>query len=155
MTTESRVYSDIVDTRLSRRAALLGLTSVAAVAGIGGLGRGARAARASSTLTFEELTKIYDESHHVPAGYTASPLVRWGDPIVAGAKPFDPKALSAEAQAGQFGYNCDFIGYMPLPVGSKSSDHGLLCVNNEYTDPHIMFPGMTEDDQAKKVTKEQ
>jgi len=155
MKSDSRIYADLVDTRLSRRAALLGLTSVAALAGIGGLGRQATAAQVSSTLTFEELTKIYDENHHVPKGYTASPLVRWGDPIVAGAKPFDPKALSAETQAGQFGYNCDFIGYMPLPVGSKSSDHGLLCVNNEYTDPHIMFPGMTEDDAAKKVTKEQ
>ena len=58
MTTESRVYSDLVDTRLSRRAALLGLTSVAALAGIGGLGSSARAAQAASTLTFEEITKI-------------------------------------------------------------------------------------------------
>src|SRR5262245_60220582 len=119
MTTE--VYSDLVDTRLSRRAALLGLTGIAALAGIGALGRGAAAAQASCTLTFTELTKIYDADHHVPAGYSAEPLVRWGDPIVAGAKPLDPKALSAEAQAGQFGYNCDFIGYMPLPVGSKNS----------------------------------
>jgi secreted PhoX family phosphatase len=155
MKSDSRIYAELVDTRLSRRAALLGLTSVAALAGIGGLGRQAAAAQAPSSLTFEELTKIYDDGHHVPKGYTAAPLVSWGDPIVAGAKPFDPQALSAESQAGQFGYNCDFIGYMPLPVGSKSSDHGLLCVNNEYTDPHIMFPGMTEDDAAKKVTKEQ
>ncbi|WP_395021563.1 PhoX family protein [Dongia sp.] len=155
MNADSRIYAELVDTRLSRRAALLGLASVAALAGIGGLGRQAAAGQVASSLTFDELTKVYDDNHHVPAGYTASPLVRWGDPILAGAKPFDPKALSAESQAGQFGYNCDFIGYMPLPVGSKTSDHGLLCVNNEYANPHVMFPGMTEDDAAKKVSKDQ
>src|SRR5689334_14605114 len=117
MKSDSRVYADLVDSRLSRRAAVLRLTSGAALAGMGGLGRQATAAQVSSTLTFEELTKIYGEDHRVPKGYTASPLVRWGDPIVAGAKPFDPKALSAETQARQFGYNCDFIGYMPLPLG--------------------------------------
>jgi hypothetical protein len=134
---------------------LLGLTSVTALAGIGGLGRRAAAAQSSSTLTFAELAKVYDDEHHVASGYKAEPLVRWGEPILAGAKPFDAKAISAEAQAGQFGYNCDFIGYMPLPVGSKNSEHGLLCVNNEYANPHVMFPGMTEDDAGKAVTAEQ
>src|SRR4051794_13990250 len=151
---DSHTYSDLVDIRLSRRAALLGLTSVAALAGLG-FGRSAQAAPAATSLTFTELTKIYDQTHHVAPGYKAETLVRWGDPIVAGAKAYDAKAITAEAQAGQFGYNCDFIGYLPLPVGSQSSENGLLCVNNEYTDPHIMFPGMTEDDAAKKVTKEQ
>jgi secreted PhoX family phosphatase len=155
MKADSRTYTDLVEVRLSRRAALLGLTSIAALAGVGALGRQSTAAQGSSTLTFQELTKVYDETHHVAAGYKAETLVRWGDPIVAGAKAFDAKAQSAESQAGQFGYNCDFVGYLPLPVGSDSSDHGLLSVNNEYTDPHIMFPGMTEDDAPKAVTKEQ
>ena len=71
MKTDSRIYADLVDTRLSRRAALLGLTSVAALAGIGGLGRTAVAAQASSTLTFAEIAKVYDDNHHVAEGYKA------------------------------------------------------------------------------------
>src|SRR5881628_4273321 len=108
METDSRIYSDLVDIRLSRRAALLGLTSIAALAGIGNFGRSAAAAQGPSTLTFPELTKIYDQTHHAAEGYNAETLVRWGDPIVADAKPFDAQAISAESQAGQFGYNCDF-----------------------------------------------
>ncbi len=157
MRTESSAptYAALVDVRLSRRAALLGLSSIAGLAALGGFGRVATASQGPSTLTFPELTKVYDQTHHVADGYKAETLVRWGDPIVAGAKAFDAKNLTAEAQAGQFGYNCDFVGYLPLPVGSQASDHGLLCVNNEYTDPHIMFPGMTEDTAPKAVTEEQ
>ena len=73
MKTDSHLYSDLVDTRLSRRAALLGLTSIAALAGLG-LGRGAHAAQGASSLTFTELTKIYDETHHVATGYKAETL---------------------------------------------------------------------------------
>jgi secreted PhoX family phosphatase len=82
-------------------------------------------------------------------------LLRWGDPLVKGAPAFDPVAQSAAAQEKQFGYNNDFMVFLPMPVGSTSSDHGLLCVNHEYTDAHIMWPGMTEDDGGSKLDKGQ
>jgi len=44
-------------------------------------------------VTFEELRKGLDAHHHVAAGYRAVPLLRWGDPVVAGAPAFDALGL--------------------------------------------------------------
>ena len=150
---KSESYDGIVGTRLSRRAALMGLASTAALLATPAMWpKSAKAA--GSSLSFAELTRIYDQTHHVAPDYNANILIRWGDPIARDVT-FDPAALSADSQAKQFGYNCDFIGYMPLPVGSGNSEHGLLCVNNEYPDPHLMWPGMTEDDGASKLSDDQ
>lgn len=75
----------------------------------------------------------------VPTGYTSNVLLRWGDPITADGPDFDPANQSKAAQEQQFGYNCDFVGFMPLPLGATSSSTGLLVVNHEYTNPNIMF----------------
>ena len=142
-------FREIVAERLSRRAALKGLAGSAAIAALGGglFGRLSRPAAAaqSSTLGFEEIPHLYDENLHVPTGYQAQVLLRWGDKVLAQAPEFDPLKQSAAAQAMQFGYNNDFIGYLPLPLGANGSDHGLLWSNHEYTIPHLMFPGLADE----------
>ena len=45
---------------------------------------------------------------------------------------------AAEHQRNQFGQNCDAIHFFPLDA---RGDRGVLCVNNEYTDDALMFPG--------------
>jgi uncharacterized protein len=147
-------YENMIELRLSRRAALMGLASTAALAGASTLWPSSTKAAGGSSLKFQELERIYDQTHHVAPGYDAKVLIRWGDPIAKGAT-FDPAAITADSQAKQFGYNCDFIGYVPLPVGSSNSEHGLLCVNNEYPNPHVMWPGLTEDDAGAKATEDQ
>jgi len=118
-------------------------------------GRRALAAGSPSTLTFEEIEHGVDETHHVAKGYSADVLIRWGDGLAADAAAFDPRRLAAADQAKQFGYNCDFIAYMPLPAGSDASDHGLLCVNHEYTSAELMWPGLTEENKVEAMTGDQ
>src|SRR5262249_37769815 len=149
-------FQDVVAARLSRRAVLLGMSGAVAAGALGSrlFANDAQAAGAA-TLTFTELTRIYDEKDHVAPGYAKQVLIRWGDPVVKGAPAFDPAKQSVEAQQQQFGYNNDFMPFLPLPVGSTSSDHGLLCVNHEYVNPHIMWPGLTADDAGKQMDKGQ
>lgn len=148
-------FGDIVRTRLSRRDAVRGLSALVALAPLATLAVGRRARAAAPVEPgFPEVPHGNTESHVVAEGYEAQTLIRWGDPLEAGAPAFDPRAQTAEKQAKQWGYNNDYIGWMPLPAGSNSAGSGLLCVNFEYTDTQLMFPGLQEG-EIDKVTKEQ
>jgi secreted PhoX family phosphatase len=92
-------------------------------------------------LAFTAITSDRGDEVVVPEGYEAVPFLRWGDPITAGAPQHDITNQTAASQAQQFGYNCDWIEFLPLPQGSQTSDHGLLVVNHEYTNPELMFAG--------------
>jgi secreted PhoX family phosphatase len=75
----------------------------------------------------------------VAAGYDADVLLRWGDPIFADSPSFDPANQTPESQVRQFGYNNDYVGFIPI---DGSAERGLLVVNHEYTTEHLMFPGI-------------
>lgn len=157
-----RSFQSLIAKRLSRRDVLRGSSGFAALAASGGLAGAADVSTtpgmaSKSTLTFTDLKRIYDETHHVAEGYRAEVLIRWGDKVLPGAPEFDPAKQSMESQSQQFGYNCDHIGIFPLPYGSSNADRALLAINHEYPDPQIMFPGLvtTEDDAGKVVSKEQ
>ncbi|MER9721923.1 MULTISPECIES: PhoX family phosphatase [unclassified Mesorhizobium] len=156
----SPVIREIIAERVSRRSLLKGsLASGALIAGgsfVGSLFAGeTHAAAAQSTLGFPELKRVYDKTHAAAEGYETTIVARWGDPLAAGLAEFDGNKVAAEEQEKRFGYNCDYIAFMPLPKGTVNSDHGLLCVNNEYISPNVMFPGMTEGDAGKTMTREQ
>ncbi|MGE0006974.1 MAG: PhoX family phosphatase [Parvibaculaceae bacterium] len=161
--TSSPHFRRVLAERFTRRDLLRGGAAAAAGAvapGFAGsiFGGEAMAGGTRSSLAFTELKRVYDETHHVAPGYRAEVLLRWGDKLAADAAEFDPARQSATAQARQFGYNNDFVGYLPLPFGSNSSEHGLLCVNHEYPNPHIMFPSLVakdDDTLGKALTQEQ
>ncbi len=151
-------FNSIVARRLSRRAALRGLMALGAGTALSGplgaaLAGPARAADPTgSSLTFEEIAHGADERHHVAKGYDADVLIRWGDPVAAGAPAVDPAQQTPARQAQQFGYNNDYVAFLPLPLGSSSSDSGLLWVNHEYTNTDLMFAGV--DRKGANVTRE-
>jgi hypothetical protein len=154
-TSSGATFQDIATIRFSRRAALKGLLATSALTAVGAAIvplREAQAAAGPSTLTFSEIPHGYDAEFHVAEGYDAQILLRWGDKVLADAPEFTAGKLTAEGQAKQFGYNCDFIGYLPLPAGSDNSENGLLFINHEYTVPHLMFPGFADDKAALEGT---
>lgn len=149
---------DVVQQRYGRRDVLKGLLagSAAGIALSAGLPLVAPASAqgAAPRFTFTEIAHGADERHHVAPGYDAEVLIRWGDPVMADAPAFNVRAQSAAAQAKQFGYNNDFIGYLPLPLGSRNSERGLLFVNHEYTSEEVMFPGIGRQDSKDKLFKD-
>ena len=94
----------------------------------------------STEHSFFEIDRGEDEHLHVPPGYEAKVLLRWGDPVLDGVPRFNPLRQTASRQRRQFGYNNDFVAYLPLPRDSTNSSHGLLCINHEYTQARHMFP---------------
>ena len=52
---------------------------------------------------------------------------------------------TAAAQLKQFGYNNDYVGFVPL---NEDGSRGLLCVNHEYTNEEVMFPGLGRQDKV-------
>ncbi len=138
---------DIILRRYSRREVMRGTLGAAAALSLFGpvllSGRGASAEGASDRFGFEEVEAGVDETHHVAEGYRAEVLLRWGDPLFPDSPPFDSLKQSAAAQLKQFGYNNDYIAFFPLDADGA---RGLLCVNHEYTNEEVMFPGIVRQD---------
>lgn len=148
--------AEIAATRRETLKGLLGGTALALLPGAPALAAtAAKADEDPSTLTFAQVEHVIADDHKVSAGHQAKVLIRWGDAVAYQAPAFDPTAQTAAAQEQQFGYNNDFVAFMPLPVGSTNSDHGLLCVNHEYTNAELMFPGITLKNKVEAMTKEQ
>lgn len=150
--TENPTFGDVINSRLGRRDALKGLFAVAALSGTTGVigsvltASDAVAMNAKATFNFDEISHGVDEKHHVADGYNADILLRWGDALFEDSPAFDPGNQTKASQEKQFGYNNDFIGFVPL---NGNADHGLLCVNHEYTNEELMFPRLGRQDRAK------
>ncbi len=148
-TTRTSYFRDIAATALSRRsvlgAAALGtvgvaLTSQPAAALFSSpLRAGTPGMPSRGSLDFAPIAPVAKnvDAFTVPAGYRWDPIIRWGDPILPGAPAFDATAQTSARQAGQFGYNCD---YLDIIVTDRLGTRALLVANHEYTNEAIMFP---------------
>lgn len=144
--TKNRTMGEVIAARFSRRSFLRGSMAATAISAtvspmalLAADDSHAQGAVEGSAFNFPEVKAGVDADHHVAEGYDADILLRWGDKVFADAPEFDPANQSEAAQERQFGYNNDFVGFIPL---DGADDHGLLVVNHEYTNEHLMFPGI-------------
>jgi hypothetical protein len=109
----------------------------------------------AAPLGFRTIAPSTADAVIVPEGYAAQVVIRWGDPLFAGAAPFDATRVAAgallepaaaRAQAMQFGDSCDGIGVLPLDAGRV-----VLCSNHEAPSPAQMFPGWSEAGRARAL----
>ncbi|HLC09434.1 MAG TPA: alkaline phosphatase PhoX, partial [Methyloceanibacter sp.] len=144
---EAESIGDVIFKRYSRREILRGSLGVAAAASLFGptllASQSVKAKAAEPAVGFDEVKAGIDETHHVAEGYRADVLLRWGDPLFPDSPGFDPRKQSADAQLKQFGYNNDYIAFFPLHA---PGDRALLCINHEYTNEEVMFPGLKRQD---------
>nr|WP_262845275.1 PhoX family phosphatase [Sphaerisporangium corydalis] len=156
-TSGNTYFNDIAASTVSRRGALRAgaLGTLVATVGVGGA---VAAVPATASATGQEAGSVRElrkapkftpvapntqDALVVADGYATAVVARWGDPVVPGAPAFDFDHQTGEAQAGQFGYNCDFVTFFPT-----GSARGLLWVNHEYTNEDLMFRGWTGGDNA-------
>jgi secreted PhoX family phosphatase len=150
MTTPS--FGEIVDRR--RRSLLTG-----AIAGVmlGAMPPGALAARMArrgggAVIGFKGIAASTGDELRLPEGYAAQIVFAWGDPVGDGPA-FKPDASNTAAdQRLQAGMHHDGMHFFPL---GGSSDHGLLCINHEYTDDGLLHADGMAGWSAEKVAKAQ
>ncbi|MGW8989188.1 PhoX family protein [Streptomyces zhihengii] len=152
-TSDNEYAGDVIAGALSRRSMMraAAVVTVAATAGGAAVVQGGSPAEAhggtafkakrydgARGLRFAPVAPNRDDKVTVPEGYAQNVVIRWGEPILRGAPAFDPDRQTAKAQAGQFGYNNDFLSLLPLP-GERGRQ--VLVANHEYTDEVLMFKG--------------
>ncbi|PWB66024.1 MAG: dTDP-glucose 4,6-dehydratase [Bradyrhizobiaceae bacterium] len=150
---DSPSIQEVVAARLNRRAVLKGTLGIAVLATTVGPPVSVKAAPGRSAdidanprFKFDDIGPGGGYDHQVANGYDADILIRWGDPVLPGAPAFDPASQNAGGQRLQFGYNNDFLGYLPMPGAANPSHHGLLVVNFEYTSAELMLPRAGQQD---------
>jgi secreted PhoX family phosphatase len=133
---------------ISRRMALLGLGASVVAPALGGCvsdleGASDGAAGSGSVFDFAPLAPEVIDTHAVPPGYEAEVLIRWGDRLRAKGPAFVPGRLSARAQMAQFGFNCDYVAFLPAPKVAGRPERGVLVVNHEYASfTEMLAPGV-------------
>ncbi|MFD0269180.1 PhoX family protein [Streptomyces sp. NPDC127106] len=166
-TSDNEYAGDIIARTWSRRSMLrsAAVVTVATAAGtavaVGGSGTQATAAPAADAqgaaegagqaargLRFTPVAPNTADQVTIPEGYAQNVVIKWGDPIVKGAPGFNADKQTAAAQAGQFGYNNDFLSLLPL--GSGYERQQLLVANHEYTDEVLMFKGYDPANPTKE-----
>ena len=109
-------FTSIFTRRVNRRKFIVSASAIACMA----LQIRANASQESAPLSFNEVPHGLDEHLHLSEDYSSQVVLRWGDPLFSGAK-FNPQKQNATSQLKQFGFNNDFVAYIPISKSEKSS----------------------------------
>ena len=162
-TAGSRSFEDVLGANLSRRRFVA--SSFVLASGAGSLlagcastdtkGDDQRFAEGPTKVgfDFQEIEHGFSYNHVCAPDHTAKVLVKWGDPLFEDAPEFDFLNQTVESQMQQFGYNCDYVGFLALTPKDGESDRALLCVNHEYPYPWLSVPNFAGS--LDDLTKEQ
>ncbi|MGO1165358.1 MAG: PhoX family protein [Janibacter sp.] len=157
-TSQNEYFGDVV--AASRRSVLKAGGAAAALAGVTGAAGTALAGPAAAApgpdkkapFGFTPIDPVTAGTDKVviPEGFQWTPIISWGDPVLADAPAFDFDNHTAKAQAGQMGYNCDYVGV----IRHENANSAVLVVNNEYTNNELMFHDYSDaasmtDDQVQ------
>jgi uncharacterized protein len=155
----NETFEEVLAARLSRRQVVGAGAATAAVASLGGVASLLSAVPAEAhgrarprppLLGFHGIPTSTADAVVVPQGYTAEVLIAWGDPVSDGPAFKDNASNSAYEQAWQWGMHNDGVVYFPF---RRSSSHGLLVQNNEYTDDVLLFSDGTANWNQEKTNK--
>jgi len=139
-------FESVLSTRLSRRTVVAGAAATIGLAACARIPTERKSALASGG--FNGLAPQNLDVFAVADGYRYNIVARWGDSLVTGTPDFDTRRLadtgwldaSAPAtQERQFGTNADAVAYFPKAAGRAA--RGLVCVNHEYFNGELVFPG--------------
>ena len=154
-TSTNDYFGDVVGA--SRRSVLKAGGAAAALVGVSGAAVAGTATPAAAgakkaPFGFDPIAPVPAGTDEVvvPEGFQWAPIIAWGDPVLAGAPAFDFDHQTADAQAGQMGYNNDYVGVLR----NGSANDAVLVTNNEYTNNNLIFAGYTDaasmtDDQVR------
>ncbi|MFF3316749.1 PhoX family protein [Streptomyces sp. NPDC003035] len=159
-TSDNEYVGDVIASAYSRRSLMRAAAVVTVAAAAGGAVVGNAPVAEARThghkpgrvdgargLRFAPVAPNTADRVTIPTGYEQNVVIRWGEPILRGAPAFDADKQSAAAQAGQFGYNCDFLSLLPLR-GERGRQ--VLVANHEYTDEILMFKGYDSENPTRE-----
>jgi secreted PhoX family phosphatase len=137
-------FNDIV---ASRRAVLGGLIG-APLLNLAGCATPTPSAPAASASGFTPIAATNADTISLPLGYSWRTLIAWGDALFDTVAPtFDPDALTRAEQEQRFGQNNDMLALFPATYAFpplKNEARMILCANNEYATPDLMYPALAE-----------
>ena len=89
-------------------------------------------------MLFKPIEPTDSDNFILPQGFDYKIIRKWGDKI---------------NESEYFGYNNDFVGYMPIDLleGGNDTNDGLLVINHEYPSPLFINNYTDEDFEKGKV----